>query len=91
MVPNGTEPRVWSLTNTILAALGGFNILLLTAGFWGINNKIETGDKLINERLSELSVQLRSTNDKFQKLCEDVSRIDTYQKIRLDREGRREK
>jgi len=91
MAPNGTEPRAWSLTNTILVAMGSLILLLLTGGFWGINNKIDTGDKIIGERLTDLSVQLRSTNDKFQKLCEDVSRIDTYQKIRLDKESREKK
>jgi hypothetical protein len=80
------EPRAWTLTNTILAAMGALILLLLGAGFWSINSKIESGDLGINARLAELSAQLHTTNDLFQKLREDVTRIDTHQKSRLDRE-----
>lgn len=88
MEPNEMEPRAWSLSNIIMAAMGALVLLMLTAGFWSIINKIETGDLAINVRIAELSGQVRFNNDKFQKVIEDISRIDALQKMRLEKEYR---
>jgi len=38
------EQQVWTLSNTVMAAMGGLILILLTGGFWSINNKIDSGD-----------------------------------------------
>lgn len=91
MAPTNENNKIWTTSNLILTGLGSLILLLLAGGFWSINNKIETGDRVIGERITGLSVQLSSTTDRLQRFCDDVTRIDTHQKIRLERETREKK
>ena len=85
---NGTipEPKAWSLTNTMLAALGALLLLFISLGFYSITAKIDAGDQLIYTAIGQLRTEVTSTNTRMNKLCEDVTRIDTLQQIRIKKE-----
>ena len=81
--------------------MGSLIIVLLTGALYGIYDKIETGDKntrdmitqqniITQARLTLLSLDIKGNNERLQKVCDDVSRINTLQNIRIERErGRR--
>lgn len=96
---NGTsEPKAWTLTHTILCALGLVILALAGAGYSSIKDSIKEGDVAINKTISvtndnlmcqikEIKEQHRDTSNTILKLVTDVARIDANQKARLDRES----
>ena len=96
------EPRTWTLTNTIMATMGGLIITLLLLGFNSINSKIETGDKLVRDeimagnkdamdQIKEIKDQNKEISNNFLKLSQDVSRIDANQAARMKKDENRAK
>jgi hypothetical protein len=88
---DGTSKQIWTMANSIMAAMGAMVILLLTLGYYGLMNKIDTGDALTRAQLVEVVSELKAQNTAFQALCQTVARIDTLQKIRIDKEVREER
>jgi hypothetical protein len=97
---NEAKRAMWTLTHTLMAGMGGLITLLLAGALYGIYDKIETGDKITREiitqqnmitqaRLTLLSAEIKSNNERLQKVCDDVSRINTLQNIRIEREKAR--
>lgn len=86
MTPNETEPKAWSLTNTLLAAMGVIVILLIGFGFNSITNQIRDGDVAINCQLSEIKQQNKETTHQLLKMTETIAVLKTNQDTRLERE-----
>jgi hypothetical protein len=84
------EAKVWNLANVIITAMAGIIAILIAAGFNSLGNKIETGDNLINSRLVVIEGNQKSFNECIMKMQADITRMDTLQKVRLDREIRDE-
>jgi hypothetical protein len=84
------DNKVWNLANVIITIMAGVIAVFIGIGFSSLGNKIETGDNLINSRLTKIEDGQRSLNDCIMRMQSDITRIDTLQKMRLERETRDE-
>jgi hypothetical protein len=84
------DMKVWNLANVIITIMAGVIAVFIGLGFNSLGNKIETGDNIINARLSKIEDNQKSLNDCIMRMQSDITRIDTLQKIRLDKENRDE-
>jgi hypothetical protein len=82
------DAKVWNLANVIITVMAAIISVLIAAGFNSLGNKIETGDAAIYSQLSKIENNLKSTNECIMRMQSDITRIDTLQKIRLEREVR---
>ena len=87
---NGGDTKVWNLANVLITVMAGIIAVLIGVGFNSLGNKIETGDNLINARLGQIEGNQKSLNECIMKMQSDITRIDTLQRMRLDRESREE-
>jgi hypothetical protein len=85
---NEDEPKVWNLANLVIIAMATIIAGLVSAGFWSMNSKIEAGDTMIYSRLSEIKVDVKAVNDCIMTMQKEITRIDTLQRIRIERENR---
>ena len=84
------DEKVWNFSNLIITAMAVVIAALVSAGFYSLTNKIESGDALIYSRMSEIKTEVKGVNDVITNLQKDVTRIDVLQKQRLEREAREE-
>ena len=63
---------------------------LVSVGFYSISTKIEIGDTAIYARLIEIRGDVKGLSETIAKLQSDITRIDTLQKLRLEKEAREE-
>jgi hypothetical protein len=84
------EPRVWNGANLIITAMAGLIAVLVAAGFASLSNKVEIGDAAIYSQLAELKNGQKSVSECLMRMQSDITRIDTLQKMRLEREARDE-
>jgi len=86
---NGSgDAKVWNMANLIITALAGIIALLVSAGFYQLTNKIEQGDAAIYARLGEMRNDIKGQNECIMALQKEITRIDTLQKIRIERDNR---
>jgi hypothetical protein len=81
-----SEPRAWTLTNTMLAAMGAIILILLGFGFNSITNQIKDGDYGINQQLIEIKQQNKETGHQLLEMTRIITILKTNQDIRLERE-----
>jgi hypothetical protein len=84
------DTKAWNLSTVIITAMAGLIAVLIAIGFNSLGNKIEAGDASINLRLSKIESSQESFNSLIMKMQGDITRIDTLQRIRLEREARDE-
>ena len=84
------DEKVWNFSNLVITAMAVVIAALVSAGFYSLTNKIESGDALIYSRMSEIKTEVKGVNDVITSLQKDVTRIDVLQKQRLEREAREE-
>ena len=84
------DAKVWNMANLIITGMAVIIAGLVSAGFYGLSNKIEAGDAAIYSRLTELYNGQKTINDCIMRMQSDITRIDTLQKMRLEREARDE-
>jgi hypothetical protein len=82
------DAKVWNLANVIITVMAGIIAVLIAAGFNSLGTKIETGDAAIYAQLAKIETNLKSTNECIMRMQSDITRIDTLQKVRLEREQR---
>lgn len=85
--------KSWELAMMIMGALGALIILgmitigaLTQMGINSIKEQILSGDATINKRLDLFYMETKSTNDCVIAMQKDITRIDTIQQSRLERE-----
>jgi hypothetical protein len=88
MAESERDTKVWNIANLIIAGMGFIIACLVSTGFYSISNKIEVGDAAIYARLSEIKQDVKGLNDCIIKMQSDITRIDTLQRLRLDKENR---
>ena len=84
---NGDQ-KIWNIANIIITAMAAIIAALVSVGFYSISSKIEIGDTAIYARLIEIKVDVKGLSETMSKLQSDVTRIDTLQKLRLEKEAR---
>lgn len=87
---NGSDAKVWNLANVIITIMAGIIAALISAGFYSLGNKIETGDASIYAQLSKIEGNVKATNECMMRMQSDITRIDTLQRMRLEKESREE-
>jgi phage-related minor tail protein len=80
------EPKAWTLTNTILAAMGAVIVVLLGLGFNSVISSIKDGDKAIYDQLSEIKIQHKETSHQILEIVKTVATLKANQDARLERE-----
>jgi hypothetical protein len=84
------DTKIWNLSNVIITIMAGVISVFIGLGFSSLGNKIETGDGLINSRLTKIEDGQRTFSDCIMQMKSDITRMDTLQKMRLEREIRDE-
>ena len=84
---NGDQ-KVWNMANLVITAMATIIAALVSIGFYSISSKIEIGDSAIYARLVEIKSDVKGLSETMAKLQSDVTRIDTLQKLRLEKEAR---
>ena len=84
------DAKVWNLANVIITVMAGIIAILIAAGFQSLGTKIELGDAAIYARLGRIEDSQKTQNECLMRMQSDITRIDTLQKMRLDRENRDE-
>ena len=84
---NGDQ-KVWNMANLVITAMAAIIAALVSVGFYSISTKIEIGDTAIYARLVEIKSDVKGLSETMAKLQSDVTRIDTLQKLRLEKEAR---
>ena len=97
---NGDQ-KIWNMANIIITAMAAIIAALVSVGFYSISSKIEIGDSaiyarlierdsVIYTRLTEIKIDVKGLSETLTKMHNDITRIDTLQKIRIERENRDE-
>lgn len=84
------DNKAWNLSTIIITGMAGLIAVLLLFGFNSLGNKIDAGDTAINLRLAKIEDNQRALNGLVMRMQSDITRIDTLQKMRIDRENREE-
>ena len=86
---NGDQ-KIWNMANIIITAMAAIIAALVSVGFYSISTKIEIGDTAIYARLVEIKTDVKGLSETMSRLQTDVTRIDTLQRLRLEKEAREE-
>ena len=84
------DAKVWNLANVIITVMASIIAIIVGFGLNSISTKIEQGDAAIYARLSEVKLEVKGINDCMMRMQSDITRIDTLQKMRIERENREE-
>jgi hypothetical protein len=84
------DTKVWNLANVIITVMAGLKAVIIGFGLNSLSTKIEQGDAAIYARLGELKGEIRGINDCLMRMQADITRVDTLQKMRIDKEAREE-
>lgn len=87
---NGSDTKIWNLANVIITVMAAIIAALISVGFYSLGTKIETGDAAIYSQLSKIEANLKYTSECIMRMQSDITRIDTLQKMRIERENREE-
>ena len=86
---NGDQ-KVWNVANLIITTMAAIIAALVSIGFYSISTKIEIGDTAIYSRLIEIKSDVKGLSEGMANMQRDITRIDTLQKLRLEKEARDE-
>ena len=86
---NGDQ-KVWNMANLIITTMAAVIAALVSIGFYSISTKIEIGDTAIYARLIEIKTDVKGLSETITRMQSDITRMDTLQKIRIERENRDE-
>ena len=90
---NGDQ-KVWNMANLVIVGMATIIAALVAFGSSNILNKIELGDAAIYAqvvpRLIEIKSDVKGLSETMANLQKDITRIDTLQKLRLEKEARDE-
>ena len=86
---NGDQ-KIWNMANIIITAMAAIIAALVSVGFYSISSKIETGDSAIYARLIEIKSDVKGLSETITRMQSDITRMDTLQKMRIERENRDE-
>jgi hypothetical protein len=84
------DAKVWNLANVIITVMAGIIAVIIGFGLNSLSSKIEQGDAAIYSRLGELKGEIRGINECLMRMQADITRVDTLQKMRIDKEAREE-
>lgn len=87
---NSGDAKVWNLANVIITVMAGIIAIVIGFGLNSLSSKIEQGDAALYSRMGEIKLEIRTINECLMKMQADITRVDTLQKMRLDREAREE-
>jgi len=87
---NGGDAKVWNLANVIITVMAGIIAVIIGFGLNSLSSKIEQGDAAIYARMGEIKMEVRGINECMMKMQSDITRVDTLQRMRLEREAREE-
>ena len=82
------DNKAWNLANWIIIALAGIIGALVVAGYSSLKSESNANSATIYARLGQIENKVDATNTEVKQLSKDVTRIDTLQKMRLDKEAR---
>jgi hypothetical protein len=85
------DAKVWNLANVIITVMAGVIAVIIGFGLNSLSSKIEQGDAAIYARMGEIKAEVRGINECLMKMQSDITRVDTLQKMRIDKEAREEK
>jgi hypothetical protein len=85
------DAKVWNLANVIITVMAGVIAVIIGFGLNSLSSKIEQGDAAIYARMGEIKSEVRGINECLMKMQSDITRVDTLQKMRIDKEAREEK
>ena len=86
---NGDQ-KIWNMANIIITAMAAIIAALVSIGFYSISTKIEIGDTAIYARLIEIKSDVKGLSETITRMQSDITRMDTLQKMRIERENRDE-
>jgi hypothetical protein len=84
------DSKSWNLANWIIIGMAGVIGAMVVAGFSSLKTDSQQGFAAVYARLSQIEGAVTSTNAEVKQMGKDLTRIDTLQRIRLDREQREE-
>ena len=84
------DQKVWNVANLIITTMAAIIAALVSIGFYSISTKIEIGDTAIYARLIEIKSDVKGLSEGMANMQRDITRIDTLQKLRLEKEARDE-
>ena len=84
------DQKVWNVANLIITTMAAIIAALVSIGFYSISTKIEIGDTAIYARLIEIKTDVKGLSEGMANMQRDITRIDTLQKLRLEKEARDE-
>lgn len=84
------DAKVWNLANVIITVMAGIIAVIIGFGLNALSTKIESGDAAIYARLGEVKGEIKGINECLMKMQSDITRVDTLQRMRIERENREE-
>jgi hypothetical protein len=90
MMANGGDNKAWTLANWIIIAMGTVIGALVVAGYSSLKSDSNSNFAAMYARQGQMETKLDVVGNAVNQLKVDVMRIDTLQKVRLDRELRDE-
>jgi hypothetical protein len=84
------DAKVWNLANVIITIMATVIAVIIGFGLNSITSKIEQGDASIYARMGEIKAEIKGMNDCMMRMQSDITRLDTLQKMRLEKEAREE-
>ena len=86
---NGSD-KVWNLANVIITVMAGIIAVIIGFGLNSLSTKIEAGDAAIYARMGEVKAEVKGINECLMRMQSDITRVDTLQRMRIERENRDE-
>ena len=84
------DTKVWNLANVIITVMAGIIAVIIGFGLNSLSTKIEQGDAAIYARMGEVKQEVKGINECLMRMQSDITRVDTLQKMRIDKESRDE-
>lgn len=84
------DAKVWNLANVIITVMAGIIAVIIGFGLNALSTKIEQGDAAIYARMGEIKSDVKGVVECYTKMQADLTRIDTLQRMRIEKENREE-
>jgi len=84
------DSKVWNLANVIITIMAGLIAVIIGFGLNSLSSKIEQGDAAIYARMGEVKSEIKGINECLMRMQSDITRVDTLQRMRIERENREE-
>jgi hypothetical protein len=89
IMANG-DTKAWNIANWIIIAMASIIGVLVVAGYSSLKSDNNAGFTALHARLGLIEGTVTSTNAEVRQMGKDITRIDTLQKTRLERDQREE-